>query len=839
VTYGRGRSHRRIRRTGALARRGNGLRIRLLVLAVCCLAAAGLSIPAMSVGGRLLASSKAAAGRTPADPGPINAKVQSTATATAASSGAAASCSALYFISVRGSGENSSGPNDQKASAETYAAYVDIKNQLKAEGVNPGTTFYQLPYSAPSTKLLTTGLEAPTLDSRVGLTVAADWLQLMDINLPKYIAGEEQGESLLYAYLAQIYHTCSSAGKQPVVVMAGFSQGSMVIHNLLNTIAASDQTDFMSMIKGAVLIADPERMPDSDVANFGTARLSDYGLCHALDILPLDHSHVSASCVPPGDTTDVSSYFSSVAYQVCDTDDLVCDTSGLFKLKRDVPSFTNMFAFMTDVRLGTQTHTLSYTGGEMRTAGRRVARSLVSDGLGGQPSTSPSSPPSTQPASSTWTAIEAPGPAGGYDVELRSVACPSATCVAVGFSGVNSDGGDAFVIEAGSGSSWTAQSVPLPVSQGELSGESGPFIACATSSACVAVGNFIDGTGGPVRSAFATGGPGSSWTASEPPLPANALAGGDVELNSVTCPTSTQCVAVGWYTDTSDQPEGLVLTGLGSSWQAAEVPAPANASSNSSTELYSVACASSSKCVIAGNYDIAGSGSATSAYGAAFFLTGWGSSWTATQAPVPADVTNNPNGTFSDLVQVVCPGTGCVAIGSYTNTSNQLEGLLEVQSGSSWTPIEAPVPADAATDSGAGDELSGIGCTSSAACTAWGFYKDTAGNYHDVVVTGSGSSWTATSVASSPSAGWYTVQGTVACLAASCVISPAYNLLGGLMTSNGSVWTAIAVPLPSGDQSASGGELNGVACSPSRCIAVGIFNDSDGDQGLLEIGPEN
>jgi hypothetical protein len=703
-----------------------GVRFWLPVLVVCCLAVAGLAMPAASLAGRILASSGSTASRPSAVSGSGNLTRASSSSAAPTSAGSAGTCSNLYFISARGSGEPSTGTGDETASRETDSIYKAIAQQLKSQGVNPSTTFYQLPYSAPSIKVLLSGLRKPTT-STLGLTVEADWDQLMDVNLPKYIAGEEQGESELYAYLAQIYHTCSLVGKHPMVVLAGFSQGAMVVHNMLNTVATNNQVDLESMIKGAVLIADPERMPYSDVANLGTAKVTDYGLCHALDILPIPHSHVSASCVPPGTTTDVSAQFSSVAYQVCDTNDLVCDTSGLFKLTRDVPSFTNIFAFMADVHLGSQTHTLSYTGGEMRTAGRRVARSLIADGLGGEPSPSPSASPSTStsPGAGLWTAIPAPAPAnagtGAAEGQVSGVSCPTASyCVAVGYYLDASSNWDGLLLTWSDGA-WTAAEAPIP--GGALSG--GTFlygVSCASASYCVAVGTYGGNQGGLLLTWS-----GGAWTVSEAPLPQGSGSYG--LLYGVSCPSASYCVAVGQsYSPSFNNDDGLLLTLAGGSWTPSWMPPPAGTNNAS---LAAVSCPSESYCVASGWYR----DTSDNYYGLGATLSG--GSWTSAQTP--GGVGSTPYGV--ELNGVSCPSTAyCVA-----TTGN---GVLLTLSGGTWSEAQTPVPSEAASPAQA--EGGGVSCLSADSCVAVGRYLDSSGDWDALLLSGSGGTWSA---AGSPPAG--------------------------------------------------------------------------------------
>lgn len=242
-------------------------------------------------------------------------------------------------------------------------------------------TVHQLSYPAPSVNVLFAGLSF----SFWSLVSNRDWDQLMHVNLPNYIGQEQQGEAELIGYLTHIYYYCYPAGQEPMVVLAGYSQGSMVVHNILNEAAANPNTGYLSLIKGAALIADPESMKWSNVTNFGTAPPGDYGLCKALDEFIIPHEKTSGSCVPPGTTTDVAKALSSKTYQVCDAGDLVCDTSGALRLNSHGIPLTNWTKLKLDFKNGSRIHTTHYMGGAVTVAARLVARNLIRDGLGSVP----------------------------------------------------------------------------------------------------------------------------------------------------------------------------------------------------------------------------------------------------------------------------------------------------------------------------------------------------------------------------------------------------------------------------------------------------------------------
>ncbi len=407
------------------------------------------------------------------------------------------------------------------------------------------------------------------------------------------------------------------------------------------------------------------------------------------------------------------------------------------------------------------------------------------------PSTSSSAPPDPSsssppaPGAADWTAIEAPLPANAAtasdpDGNLTGVSCPpTSPCVGVGSYYDSSITGDAQLL-TGSGGSWTAAEAPMPppaiVSSGPYAGGNGlSGISCPSASQCVAVGSHTDElTGGAVTPELLTGSSGS-WTASKAPLPADdtgPYAGGT--LTGVSCPSASQCVAVG------SSGEGL-LTDSDGTWTAAEPPLPANASTDGADpELGGVSCSSASQCVAVGGYLQEGMQTDASGAGEGLLLTDSDGTWTAAEAPLPANAAT----TFSSvkLYGVSCSSASqCIVVGSYEDASQNRHGLILTRSGTSWTAAEAPVPADAlttGTEAGAG--LQGISCSAASQCVAVGWYE--------VAPDGGG---------------------------------------GLLLTDSGGTWTAAEAPVPGNAASESGdADLDGVSCpSASQCVAVGSYLD--------------
>jgi hypothetical protein len=88
-------------------------------------------------------------------------------------------------------------------------------------------------------------------------------------------------------------------------------------------------------------------------------------------------------------------------------------------------------------------------------------------------------------------------------------------------------------------------------------------------------------------------------------LPTDAAANPAISLDSAACTGPPTCVAVGHYTDSSGNQEALMVTGYGSSWTSTTPPPPANAVSVPAPfgpNIASIACLSSAGCIAVGTY---------------------------------------------------------------------------------------------------------------------------------------------------------------------------------------------------------------------------------------------
>ncbi|WP_300609882.1 zinc ribbon domain-containing protein [Trebonia sp.] len=389
----------------------------------------------------------------------------------------------------------------------------------------------------------------------------------------------------------------------------------------------------------------------------------------------------------------------------------------------------------------------------------------------------------------TWSAAKPPLPAdastsSGQTAFLNDIACSSvASCLSVGYyqsTGSDSDG----LTETLSAGSWApAVGAGVPGASGDtyvyLEG-----LSCPSQGSCVAAGSYFDSQNiqKPVIETLS----GTTWTATRPPLPGDANKDKNALLAGVACPAAGICVAAGWYTDSSGDTRAMLDTLSGGTWTSAAAPLPAGAvpgpqtSSSVPTALFVVKCPAVGSCEAVGDYADGGGGYQ------GLIETLSGGTWTATTAPLPAGAAAAP---VSYLWAVTCtaPGT-CVAVGNYTSRSGQNTDLIETLSGGTWNPVAAGLPAGAAASQKFSPDavtgLTAVACRTAGACVAAGSYTARGGAVVGVIDTQSGGTWTA---ARAPlPAGAATAKQYVFFDSAVCPASGYCIAVGGYNASNGS-----------------------------------------------------
>jgi hypothetical protein len=399
----------------------------------------------------------------------------------------------------------------------------------------------------------------------------------------------------------------------------------------------------------------------------------------------------------------------------------------------------------------------------------------------------------------SWSIQSTPNPATSFGAGLLAVACATATaCTAVGdySNGSNS----VTLAERWDGKTWSIQSTPNPGQGGTLSG-----VACTSASACTTVGEYETS-----RTNFSLGFSvtlaerwnGTSWSIQPTP---NHVVARYSELNDVACPSAAACFAVGDY-DTGAVEAPLAERWDGTAWSIQTIATPRHVASSI---LNGIACIDTTACIAVGSTQDA-------SYSNATLVERWdGTAWTIQATPNP--------GQGGELSGVACTSsTACTAVGSFTNSAGKVKSLAERWDGAAWTIQPTPNPSGVDVSA-----LSGVACTSATACTAVGDYGN---GFNDLTLAErwDGTAWT---IQPTPNAGKGGKLSAVACTSSTTCTAVGFYYTSKLATLveqwNGTTWTVQPSPNP---PSAGASELSEVACSTaSACTAVGDYESSGGE----------
>lgn len=323
----------------------------------------------------------------------------------------------------------------------------------------------------------------------------------------------------------------------------------------------------------------------------------------------------------------------------------------------------------------------------------------------------------------------------------------------------------------------------VPVAGGSTRGQGGfNGVSCPTETECVAVGGDASLEG--VASTTSDGG--STWVQ-------GAMAVGEPELLAVDCPSFSVCVAVG-------EGASVESSNAGATWHSASLPSP-------NTTLLGVSCPTVKLCVSVG----VSPGADGPYQGQLLVSANGGTSWSSASLPASAGalgsvdcasakfcvavgasivVSNNGGKTWS--VRGVNGGTGvlrsvscnspttCVAIGPNPTEAQNLQAaaydVTTSDGGANWTSV--PMPPSSAS-------LNVVTCVSGSNCEAAGSTFGTNPS-HVYTTNNGGSSWSSTSGPASALTG---ISGVSCASAGSCVY---VGTRGGspVVVGNGNqVWT--------------------------------------------------
>lgn len=245
---------------------------------------------------------------------------------------------------------------------------------------------------------------------------------------------------------------------------------------------------------------------------------------------------------------------------------------------------------------------------------------------------------------SDWESVAMPTVGGAESTSFISDSCTSATfCIAAGQA--NFSGGEFTPVTAKwNGTNWSLLTTPTPTGSVDTDLVS---VSCPAENSCTAVGGYNNDEGIFTGEAYAEHWNGSVWAIQATPNPGSGVYSG---LNSVSCPTVSSCVAVGyWDQGLGTSPVPLAEEWNGSSWASTGAVLPGGAEAG---ETAYVSCASStSACEAVGQFYAGG--------GAASLAEGWnGSSWIVQPTPNPSGALDSYFDGISCSSSIVCVADG-------------------------------------------------------------------------------------------------------------------------------------------------------------------------------------
>jgi hypothetical protein len=334
-------------------------------------------------------------------------------------------------------------------------------------------------------------------------------------------------------------------------------------------------------------------------------------------------------------------------------------------------------------------------------------------------------------AATGWAVQPTPNPTGATESTLSSISCFSATnCTAVGsaLSGSSS----ATLAEHWDGSAWSLESIPSPTGD-NVGTVNMTGVSCPTATDCTAVGWYYN-LNGSAQYPIVDQWNGTAWTQQTVEVRSTHL-----ELRSVSCHTADSCTATSNGT--------LALHWNGTAWRTETVSYPAGTGAQS---LAGISCASDTDCLAVGGAETSAGTWQTVASQRA------GLTWSGS-SPV------NPSSTFNSLDGVSCRTvTDCVAVGQQDNAQYTEFPLAESWNGSTWSAETTPSPANAN-----GAVLESVSCPLANNCTAVGYYTNSSITLTLVEHWG-GSKWVVQSTPNIPGYDVRDLYGVSCALATSC-----------------------------------------------------------------------
>jgi hypothetical protein len=313
-----------------------------------------------------------------------------------------------------------------------------------------------------------------------------------------------------------------------------------------------------------------------------------------------------------------------------------------------------------------------------------------------------------------WELQASPNPVPYEAAALESASClTSSECTATGYYEEHVGQFRYSLGERWNGSSWATQTTPSEGHESNL-----VSVSCASSTECVAGGYYVV-SGPPAKDYLLT----EVWNGIEWKIVAGAkLPETDEapEFSGVSCSGAKSCLAVGSVEEGLEGIRSLAERWNGTSWENISPPRPPHSIEDA---LEGVSCSSSTSCTAVGHlHNTEVKGGEEFPAGEEALVERWdGASWTVEQAANPEGKSKDEGGSFWRLSKISCAlKTACVAVGTYASNRKTTNTPLlgEYWDGSTWS-VELPTNRSGAEY----NTLTGVSCSAAKTCTAVGYSK--------------------------------------------------------------------------------------------------------------------
>ena len=339
-------------------------------------------------------------------------------------------------------------------------------------------------------------------------------------------------------------------------------------------------------------------------------------------------------------------------------------------------------------------------------------------------------------------------------------------------------------------------------------------ISCSSFGNCSAGGFYQDSAG---TQAFVVSETGGTW-GSPQEVAANFNTNGNAQVNSISCISTGNCSAGGYYA-TILGTSAFVIDEVSGSWGSIQNVASV-LDTQSGGALNSISCTSIGNCSAAGQYK-------NNLGWQAFVVDEVGGIWrTAQEVAGALNTASSARGAQAGINSISCTSTGnCSAGGFYSDGSGQQQAFVVEEVSGTWTTAQQV---------GGAVVVSAISCTSSGNCSATGESNEQA-----VVVDEVGGIWgNSQEVASALNTGASAGLNTISCT------SPGNCSAGGFYRDSasaqafvvdevGGIW-GTAQEVASALNTGGSAVIFAISCSsPGNCSAGGFYSDHLGLQAFV------